>query len=257
MTPVFFQYGMDPIGPFDNLMATPPKENRQTFEAWRGALQRVRSWAEQHRELAKAAMVKRYDADKPEHQLKVGDEVWLYTPFPGKLTDQVHGPYVIKGFEDTHKRTATVQHKTEARDVQRAHVDRLYTRHQLPENFEPDATWLEWTRSAAEKIPKEELEAEPQHMDPRDWDEMEPDEYEIEAIVSHRTRQQKQGKKTVRKKQYLVRFKGYSPDEDKWIDEQQLKETANKLVSDYEANLDEEEKPKRQTGRRRTSKKGK
>lgn len=94
-------------------------------------------------------------------------------------------------------------------------------------------------------------------MDARDTEEMEPDEYEIEAILKHRTRKQKQGKKTVSKKQYLVRFKGYSPSEDKWIDEAQLKETANKLVSDYEANVDEEEKPRKKKSKKKTNSKKK
>lgn len=183
-------------------------------------------------------MVKRYDANKPEHQLKVGDEVW-------KLVDQVHGPYVVKSFEDLSKRTAIVEHKLEARDMQRAHVDRLYKRNQLPEGFEPDETWLEWTKNAAQDLTEEERKEIPEHMEARDLEELEPDEYEIEKIINHRTRKQKQGNKMVSKKQYLVRFKGYLPEEDKWIDEVELKETANKLVSDYQAKVEEEPGPKK------------
>jgi hypothetical protein len=240
LTPLFYEYGYDASGPFDNMLAGPPKENKAQFAEWFDALGVARQWSNQHRELAKQKMKAAYDKDKKEHDFQLGEEVWVHWPWPGKLKDKVHGPYVIDSFDDLGSRTATVHHKDEERDRIRVHVDRLMPIKKLPKSFKPDETWKEWVKNAAaagDKTLQKDLETEPEDMDLRDMEELEQDEYEVEAIIGHRTRKNK-GKK---QNQYKVRFRGYGPDEDKWIDARELRKTANELVEQYEQDLDEEE----------------
>jgi hypothetical protein len=81
-------------------------------------------------------------------------------------------------------------------------------------------------------------------MDVREREAVDDDEYEVEAIIAHKDEKGAR-KKDIRS--YKVRFKGYSPTADLWIEENDLRSSAAELVDAYELALQDEEEKQRAT----------
>lgn len=246
MTPFAFIHGFDHMTPFDRLMEVPIAADKP-LDMWHEALLTSRNIAALSQERAKADMKERYDKDKPTHNFAVGDEVFVYWPSRDRKKMHVDfvGPYIIDKFMQDEKRSVTVHHKDFPNDHTVAHVDRLLPRHQLPADFHADdEVWRQWTADASQNVPTKEFEEPPPDMDVREREAVDDDEYEVEAIIAHKDEKGAR-KKDIRS--YKVRFKGYSPTADLWIEENDLRSSAAELVDAYELALQDEEEKQRAT----------
>jgi hypothetical protein len=249
-TPMFYETGFDPITPFDCQMGVRPDDKAPEFEAWKRKLDVVRSWGMQHQALAADEMANQYDSNKKPHKLEAGQEVFVFWPKKGKLERQWHGPYILERLiEISGNRSAVVHHKGSPLDRFVVHVDRLTQRHALPDKWELGQDWNEWVKNARlNNIDADELnkvDIDKADAAARDLEALEPDEFIVEKILSHEDRKGCISRENAKKKKwdshryYKVRWLGYSPEHDSFVEEDELLATAKQVVSEYLTSIGE------------------
>jgi hypothetical protein len=266
VTPKFFNTGFDAVDLMFNPSTLPPNaandEDKKTWKEWAENLSIARELAGQHMALRQDKFTKGYDRDKPVHSFKVGDKVMVWFPRHQKLDHMFHGPYIIEKFHDNivggepseNPRTVIASHVGQPSCKEFFHVDRLKKFDEVPQEMFKDKEMLDWIAAfrpdrMQQPVSKAELDEVPEEHDLRDSEVLDEDEFEVERILDHRDRvvlKQRlekgsgKGKKKKRKmrekltvREYLVRFTGYYPEDDLWINGDELWETAKETVYNY------------------------
>jgi hypothetical protein len=189
-TPNFLTYGRRSLEPFDLLLGVDP-DPVMSREHWLDRLKRARELAARWTRDAAAKMKKRYDKDHKPHDVNAGDLVWVQekrTP-PGvsaklrpKASEVQYRVESLTGGGDKH---VTAVSTANPLDVRKVHVDRVKRVQTEPADLFGESKTKE----------KEEME----------------NEYVVEKILGRRKE-----KGTV---EYLVRWLGYGPQDDRWVAE--------------------------------------
>jgi hypothetical protein len=271
MSPFFFNKGYDSLDILFNAYAPRPKDKKdeKQFLEWLRAMELTRELAGQTTRKYQEKMKEQHDKGKKEHNFQVGEKVWVFFPRGRKLDKIWHGPYVIEAFNDEYKRTATIHHEKWTKDKMFMTVTRLTRRSEVPKELLEDQGMANWRQKMMRDATQDALVEEERDMieiesnfgkqgdqkaeliPPKDKQEDdEDDEFEVEKIIGHRTKEVKQGK---RKgdifREFLVRWKGFSPEADTWEPEEGLRNTARDSVEKYE--IDNKLDMKIQTNNRR------
>lgn len=238
MSPYYFNRGYDTLDILYNAYAKPPNKDAATFQEWKINLENAREIAGQHLTHYQHKMKQQFDKDKIAHTFKSKDEVYVFFPRKKKLDCFFHGPYIIRELSSS-KRTAIVGHKSNMNDELVVNIDRLILAKSLSKEFKEDPEMVKWRKllkqAAGKQSSKHDQQQIPVDLPHREVQHLEEDEYVVEKIVDHRDVKRKVGKKKkkVEIREYLVRFAGFNPTYDEWIEEEELLQTAAKTVTDY------------------------
>jgi hypothetical protein len=207
-TPNFLSWGRRALEPLDLLLGVDP-DPVMSREHWLDRLASARRMAARHNEEANARMKQQADAGKLPHDLKVGDTVWVEEKRvpPGisaKLRPKsADTEYRVESLSGAGQKSAEVVSVTNELDRRQLHVDRLKRVAQEP------------TELFGEPVPavaSESAEAG------------EAEQFEVERILDRRVRKGKVS--------YFVRWRGYGPQDDRWVAEADL--SADEKVREFE-----------------------
>jgi hypothetical protein len=224
--------------------------------------------------VARARSKANYDAAHEATEFEVGDEVYVYFGhLANKWEQRWFGGFRIDKWHDPEaRRTVHLTHKDNPRDTMVVHVDRLKKAVE-PAMAVPDEEWRPWTNLVQPEQPEEgearvaeesqdhaeqpaedregpdrepEREGPPEAADQEGLPDIDPNaesdmEYEVKQILEHR-------EDATGVRRYKIRWAGFSPAHDSWLDEEALSE-APLVVAKYQEELNKAvKKPRR--GRR-------
>ena len=196
--------------PFEVLMGYNPRAEWTTVSSPVPQVTRRLEQIQEARSQASIAMRKVqlgwiHDKEKKQHAYRVGDQVWLdgcniktYHP-TAKLAPKCHGPFPIKRALSTITYQLTLPEQWKIHDV--FHVD-LLTPYRETEFHGPN-----YARPPPDLVGEEE-------------------QYEVEQILDERNHGR------WKKKQYLVKWKGYPDSDNQWLDAKDM-ENAQELIAEF------------------------
>ena len=225
-SPFYLLYGREPRLPVD-VSLLPPSNVTDSIKEHRArivqTIQEAHLIARANIQRTQQTMKDRYDRSAREPQFMLGDRVWVYTPktkgLSRKLMHHWHGPFrVVEKCSPVHFKLHTCDNRLVSITV---HANRMKPYHdpnsrpQIPPSIELQDTL---------PIPEEELpddafaddEPVPEHNTdqpvPTNTSDAEDSEtYNIERIIKERKRKGN--------KQFLVKWEGYGPEHNSWVDE--------------------------------------
>ena len=158
-------------------------------DRWLARLQEARRIAAGHQEIAAATMKERFDKNHSPSDLRVGDHVYVKeTRVPpgksAKLRPKASSViYEITKLSGGNGKSASIQSILRKSDQRHVHIDRLKKVQEEPKNLfgEPDVVVHE-----------------------------DPNHFEVDRVLE--SRQRSDGSM-----EYLIRWLGYGPDDDKWV----------------------------------------
>ncbi len=251
LSPLFLKGGWEALDPMDVAMGPEAVQTKfKELGVWMEDLQKARQLAMMSQESAVARDAKRLDLKAGALDVGVGDKVWVMFPNAGtgrsrKLAFRMHGTYIIKEWLHGAKRVALVAHESDENDVMRVHVDRMVRKKELARKLRDEWKPIKLNlvqqlaaekqqQGAAAKAKKQAEEEKRLQKVLADVDseaaeelnkELEDEQHFIEKILSHRTRNGK--------REFRVKFVGYSREHNCWYWEKDLLESTPEMVEEY------------------------
>ncbi len=248
MTPYFHKTGYDPISPM-NAWREIGEESGEPVATWHKRMMKAVQFAElAHADAAKERK-EQYDKNKRPHGIEAGNSVYMWIARDNKLQQSAVGPMTVARFLDPQtKRTAVVHPPNQPNQTVVVHVDRLIKAQERPAHLMQIPSdlrdWIEGQRVNGPAQPsEEEMNGPPQvtHKQ-RAAKDKEEEVWDIDRIVD-RVDRKDGGRK------YRVRYTGYDdPEDDRWYNEEQLREMGRdtvKMLEEFDAERDKEEMQKR------------
>ena len=251
LSPLFLKGGWEALDPMDLAMGPEAVQTKsKELGVWMEDLQKARQLAMMSQESSVARDAKRLDLKAGVLDVDVGDKVWVMFPNVGtgrsrKLAFRMHGTYVVKEWLHGAKRVALVAHESDENDVMRVHVDRMVRKKELAKrlrdewkpiklNLVQELAEEKLQQGAAAKAKKQAAEAKRLEKVLAEVDseaaeelhkELEDEQHYIEKILSHRMRNGK--------REFRVKFVGYSREHNCWYWEKDLCESTPEMVEEY------------------------
>ena len=227
-SPFYLLYGREPRLPVD-VSLLPPSNVTNSIKEHRArivqTIEEAHAIARANIQRTQQAMKARYDRSAREPQFAVGDKVWVYTPktkkgLSRKLMHHWHGPFrITEKCSPVHFRLRTCDNRLVSITVHANRMKPYYdpdSRPVVPPSIEaPDDSPI-----PEDELPNDETaDHKPVHESNIDQSvradaSLAPDDsetYNIERIVKERKRKGK--------KQFLVKWEGYGPEHNSWVDE--------------------------------------
>jgi hypothetical protein len=227
-SPFYLLYGREPRLPVD-VSLLPPSNVTNSIKEHRArivqTIEEAHAIARANTQRTQQSMKARYDRSAREPKFMLGDRVWVYTPktkkgLSRKLMHHWHGPYrIIEKCSPVHFKLRTCDNRLVSITV---HANRMKPYHD-PESrphVPPSIEMPDEPPIPEDELPDDALvdntpvnEPSIDEPTPPDPSVVEDDSatYNIESIIRERKRKGK--------KQFLVKWEGYGPEHNSWVDE--------------------------------------